>query len=197
MSSQTLPTTSKRVFDVPLTIGVISDTHIYTGSRREIAPGVKRLFDRARIDLIVHLGDANSRSVLEEVAEIAPLIAVVGNNDDEDLQYLLPHTTRFTVGAYSFAAIHGHGGRSARDVAIERWAGKVNCVLFGHSHMPLIEQYEGSILINPGSPTDRRWHPHFGVGVITVDKTGIHPDLVLFDQPDHLDSIRFEDTGER
>lgn len=196
MSSQTLPTTSKRVFDVPLTIGVISDTHIYTGSRREIAPGVKRLFDRARIDLIVHLGDANSRSVLEEVAEIAPLIAVVGNNDDEDLQYLLPHTTRFTVGAYSFAAIHGHGGRSARDVAIERWAGKVNCVLFGHSHMPFIEQYEGSILFNPGSPTDRRWHPHFGVGVITVDKTGIHPDLVLFDQPDHLDSIRFEDTGE-
>ncbi|MCO5215017.1 MAG: metallophosphatase family protein [Thermomicrobiales bacterium] len=196
MSSRILPTTSKRAFDAPFTIGVISDTHIYTGSRREIAPGVKRLFERAQIDLIVHLGDANSRSVLAEVAELAPLIAVVGNNDDEDLQYLLPQTTRFTVGEFSFAAIHGHGGRSARDVAIERWAGKVNCVLFGHSHVPLIEQYEGTILFNPGSPTDRRWHPHFGVGVITIDKMGIHPDLVLFDQPDHLDSIQFEDRGE-
>lgn len=197
MSSRLLPTTRKRAFDAPFTIGVISDTHIYTGSRREIAAGVKRLFDRAAVDLIVHLGDANSRSVLQEIAEIAPLIAIVGNNDDEDLQYLLPQTTRFTVGAFSFAAIHGHGGRSARDVAIERWAGKVDCVLFGHSHVPLIERYEETILFNPGSPTDRRWHPHFGVGVITIDKMGIHPDLVLFDQPDHLDSIQFEDRGEQ
>lgn len=195
MSRPLAYTTSKRVFDAPFRIGVISDTHIYTGSQRVIAPGVKRLFERANIDLIVHLGDANSRSVLEEVAEIAPLIAVVGNNDDEELQYTLPMTTRFTVGEYTFAAIHGHGGRSAKDVAIERWAGKVDCILFGHSHLPLIEKVRGSILVNPGSPTDRRWHPHFGVAVITVDENGIQPELILFDQPEHLDSIRF-DEGE-
>lgn len=193
MSRPLAYTTSKRVFDAPLKIGVISDTHIYTGSQRVIAPGVKRLFARANIDLIVHLGDANSRSVLEEVAEIAPLIAVVGNNDDEDLQYTLPMTTRFTVGDKIFAAIHGHGGRSAKDVAIERWAGKADCILFGHSHLPLIEKVRGSLLVNPGSPTDRRWHPHFGVAVITVDENGIQPELMLFDNPDHLDSIRFEE----
>lgn len=182
--------TSKRVFDAPCTIGVISDTHLYTGSKRIIAPGVKRLFERAKIDLIVHLGDANSTSVLEEVAELAPMIAVVGNNDDEDLQYTLPHTTRFTVGSKTFAAIHGHGGRSAKQVALERWGGKVDCVLFGHSHQPLIEQAQGSILFNPGSPTDKRWGAHFGVGLIRVDETGIHPDLVLFNDPDHLDNIQ-------
>lgn len=193
MSRPLAYTTSKRVFDAPLKIGVISDTHIYTGSQRVIAPGVKRLFARANIDLIVHLGDANSRSVLEEVAEIAPLIAVVGNNDDEDLQYTLPMTTRFTVGDKIFAGIHGHGGRSAKDVAIERWAGKADCILFGHSHLPLIEKVRGSLLVNPGSPTDRRWHPHFGVAVITVDENGIQPELMLFDNPDHLDSIRFEE----
>ncbi len=173
-------------------IGVISDTHIYAGSRREIAAGVRRLFARAGVGLIVHLGDANTRDVLDELAEIAPLIAVVGNNDEEDLQELLPPTTRFTIGDASFAAIHGHGGRSARDVVIERWAGKVDCILFGHSHLPLIERVQGSILFNPGSPTDRRWHPHFGVGVITVDSSGIHPDLCLFENPDHLDNIAFE-----
>ncbi|MCA9832457.1 MAG: metallophosphoesterase [Thermomicrobiales bacterium] len=195
MSNHLLPTTTKRAFDAPLVIGVISDTHIYTGSRREIAPALKRLFERAGVGLMVHLGDANSRSVLKEIAEIAPLIAVVGNNDDEDLQYLLPQTTRFTVGDYSFAAIHGHSGRSARDVAIERWAGKVDCILFGHSHKPLIEKEQGSILFNPGSPTDRRWYAHFGVGIITVDKTGIHPDLVLFEDANHLDSVSFDTEG--
>lgn len=190
-----LPVTTKRVFDAPLTIGVISDTHIYAGSRRQIDDGVKRLFDRADVGLIVHLGDANTRDVLTELAEMAPLIAVVGNNDEEDLQYTLPMTTRFTVGEKTFAAIHGHGGRSARDVAIERWAGKVDCVLFGHSHLPLIEQERGTILFNPGSPTDRRWHPHFGIGVITVDRNKIQPDLVLFEHPDHLDSIKFNQGG--
>lgn len=186
-----LPTTTVRAFDAPLTIGVISDTHIYAGSKRQIDAGVKRLFERAGVGLIVHLGDANTKDVLEELAEMAPLIAVKGNNDEEDLQYTLPMTTRFTVGDKSIAAIHGHGGRSAKDVAIERWAGKVDCILFGHSHLPLIERERGSILFNPGSPTDRRWHPHFGVGVITIDKTGIQPDLVLFEHPDHLDSIKF------
>ncbi len=197
MSSRLVPTTAKRVFDAPFKIGVISDTHIYAGSKREIAPGVKRLFQRAGIDIIVHLGDANTRSVLQEVAEIAPLIAVTGNNDDDELQYTLPQTTRFTVGGKIFAAVHGHGGRSARDVAIERWAGKADCVLFGHSHLPLIERVQGTLLVNPGSPTDRRWHPHFGVAVITVDSSGIHPELMLFDDPNHLDSIRFDQEGTR
>ncbi len=190
-----LPTTTRRVFDAPCVLGVISDTHIYAGSRRQIDDGVKRLFARAGVNLIVHLGDANTKDVLDELAELAPLIAVVGNNDEEDLQYTLPQTTRFTVGEKSFAAIHGHGGRSAKDVAIERWAGKVDVVLFGHSHLPLIEKEQGSILFNPGSPTDRRWHPHFGVGIITVDENGIQPDLVLFGQPDHLDSIQFNQGG--
>lgn len=197
MSSRLVPITAKRNFDAPLTVGVISDTHIYAGSRRELAPGVKRLFERANIDLIVHLGDANTRSVLEEVAEIAPLIAVVGNNDEEQLQYTLPQTTRFTVGTRTIAAIHGHGGRSAKDVAIERWAGKVDCVLFGHSHLPLIEKVQGTLLVNPGSPTDRRWHPHFGIAVLKVDSSGILPELMLFDDPDHLDSIRFDQEGQQ
>jgi putative phosphoesterase len=196
MNNRNLPTTAKRNFDAPFTIGVISDTHIYAGSKREIAPGVKRLFQRAGVDLIIHLGDANTREVLVELAELAPLIAVTGNNDEEQLQYTLPLTTRFTVGEFTFAAIHGHGGRSAKEVAIERWAGKVDCVLFGHSHMPLIERVQGSILVNPGSPTDRRWHPHFGVGIVTVDSSGIQPELMLFGDPEHLDSIRFDTEEE-
>lgn len=190
-----LPLTSRRNFDAPFTMGVISDTHIYAGSQRQIDDGVKSLFERAGVDLIVHLGDANTRDVLVELAELSPLLAVVGNNDEEDLQYTLPTTLRFTVGDRTFAAIHGHGGRSAKDVAVERWAGKVDCVLFGHSHMPLIEQERGTILFNPGSATDRRWHAHFGIGVIKVDSSGIHPDLVLFGHPDHLDSIQFNQEG--
>ena len=180
--------TERREFEAPLTIGVISDTHIYPHGRRAVPDGVLRLFDRAEIDLLVHLGDVNTRMVLEELADIAPLIAVPGNNDDPELVFMLPETTRFTVGRHTFGVLHGHGGRSARSEAIRRFAGKVDLVMFGHSHMPLLERVDETILFNPGSATDRRWHEHFGVGLIRVDER-IRPDLVLYQDPDHLDNI--------
>jgi putative phosphoesterase len=181
--------TERRVFDEPLTIGVISDTHIYPHGRRMIPDGVIRLFRRAEVDLLVHLGDVNTRMVLEELAEIAPLIAVPGNNDDPELVFMLPETTRFTVGERTFGVLHGHGGRTAKSEAIRLFAGKVDCVLFGHSHMPLIERVDDTILFNPGSATDRRWHEHFGVGLIRVANGRIKPDLILYQDPDHLDNI--------
>lgn len=181
--------TSERAFDAPLTIGVISDTHIYTGSRRIIHPAIHRLFQRAGVGLLVHLGDANSRSVLEEVAELAPLLAVPGNNDDDELQFLLPETIRISVGAHTFGILHGHGGRSARDEAIRRFVGQVDCVMFGHSHKPVLEKVRDTVLFNPGSATERRWHPHFGIGLIRVTEDAFTPDLIVYSDPEHLDNV--------
>ena len=186
------PTTRQREFAPPLTIGVISDTHIYPHSSRTLHPALLGLFKRADVDLMVHLGDVNSRDVLKDLADIAPLIAVAGNNDDEELQVMLPLTTQFSVGKFRFGVIHGHGGRSARDQAIKRWAGKVDCVLFGHSHKPLMEKIDETILFNPGSATDRRWYDHFGVGLIRVEEKGFTPDLIVFTNPEHLDNVKVE-----
>jgi uncharacterized protein len=183
------PVTSQRFFDAPLTIGVISDTHIYTGSRREIHPEITRLFQRAKVDLMIHLGDANSRSVLEEIAEIAPLIAVPGNNDDEELHNILSETTRMSVGKFTFGLIHGHGGRSGREEALRRWGGKVDCILFGHSHKPLIEKVGTTVLFNPGSATERRWNPHFGIGLLRVTEEKFTPELIVFSDPNHLQNV--------
>jgi len=184
--------TRDRTFDSPLTVGVIADTHVFPGAARQIHPAVHDLFRRAKVDLLVHLGDANTRDVLEELAEIAPLIAVRGNNDDAELQAMLPMTVRFTVGRFRVAALHGHGGRSARDEAIRQFVGKADLVLFGHSHKPLVEEVRGTILFNPGSATDRRWFDHFGVGVIRIDHDRIAPDLVLYEHPTHLVNIAFD-----
>lgn len=186
------PATVQRRFEPPCRIGVIADTHIYAGSRRKIPDQVIDLFQRARLDLLVHLGDANTRSVLEDLAHIAPLIAVHGNNDDDELAVILPVVTRFTVGRHRFGVVHGHGGRTARQVATETFAGKVDCVLFGHSHQPLIESLGELVLFNPGSATDRRWNEHFGVGIVTVTPERIDPELILYTSPDHLANISFE-----
>jgi putative phosphoesterase len=41
-------------------------------------------------------------------------------------------------------------------------------VVFGHSHIPLIEDVDGLLLLNPGSATDRRRQPHCSVALLTI-----------------------------
>lgn len=181
--------TMTRAFPAPLTVGVMSDTHLYARRGTDIPPPVLDVFRRAGAGLLIHLGDANTRDVLEQLAEVAPLLAVVGNNDDHELQFILPQALRFTVGPFTFGAVHGHGGRSARDVVKQRFAGKVDCALFGHSHRPLIETDRETVLFNPGSATERRWSEHFGIGLITVTAEAFTPDLILYSNPAHLVNI--------
>lgn len=180
----------RRRFDVPLTIGVVADTHIYRRGARRLAPEVLDLFSRFDAGLILHAGDVNVASVLAELAAIAPVIAVTGNNDDAELYDLIPESAQFQVGKHRFAMLHGHGGKSARDEARRRFAGKVDCVVYGHSHIPLIEREGETILFNPGSATDRRWGDHFGVGLIHVSEDGINPELVLYQDPRHLANVK-------
>jgi len=184
------PVTAARSFAASLTIGVLADTHLYPRRGITLPQPILELFRRAEVGLLLHLGDANTRAVLEQLTPLAPLIAVAGNNDDFELQETLPEAVQFTVGPFRFAALHGHGGRTARDEAIRRFSGGVDCVLFGHSHKPLLERVADTILFNPGSATDRRWHEHFGLGVIHVDSGRITPELILFDEPRHLVNIR-------
>lgn len=171
---------------------MISDTHVYLRGARRLPPEVVDLFIRFRVGLILHAGDVNTSGVLLALSEIAPVLAVRGNNDDAILLENLPETVEFTVDVHRFGMVHGHGGSSARSEAKRRFAGRVDCAVYGHSHVPLIERESGTILFNPGSATDRRWAPHFGVGLIHVTDDKIDPDLVLFSDPRHLTSIKPE-----
>ncbi len=183
-----------RQFPAPLTIGVLSDTHVYRTGRRQLPVEVVNLFRRAGVSLIVHAGDVNDRTVLETLAEIAPVLAVTGNNDSAELLDTLPEQIEFRAGRFNFALIHGHQGRTARTVA-RSFVGKVDCVIYGHSHIPLIEESSGTTMFNPGSPTDRRWRPHFGIGLIHVSAERCRPELLLFADPAHLSTIDLTATA--
>lgn len=180
--------TEQRQFDTPLTIGVVSDTHVHPHGARRLPAQVCDLFARFSVGLILHGGDVNTASVLDTLAFVAPVIAVTGNNDDIELHARLERTERFMIGPFRFALVHGHGGRSARSEA-RQFAGEADCVVYGHSHIPLIEDVEGTILFNPGSATDRRWQEHFGIGLIHVNEK-IEPELILYGDPRHLENVK-------
>ena len=175
-------------FPTPLIIGVLSDTHVYEFGRRQVPGEVLDLFRRAGVGLILHGGDVNDRFLLTALEAVAPVLAVVGNNDSADLRATLPERISFTVGRFRFVLIHGHQGRTARTVA-RTFVGKVDCVVYGHSHIPMVEEVAGTTLFNPGSPTDRRWRPHFGLGLIHVTAERCRPELILFTEPAHLSRI--------
>ena len=59
-------------------IGLISDTHI-PDRAKEIPQKVFDAFSEA--DLIIHAGDLTSPKVMDELEEIAPVMAVQGNMD--------------------------------------------------------------------------------------------------------------------
>lgn len=181
--------TEQRDFAAPFTIGVLADTHVHARGSRHLPGDVPALFARMGVQLILHAGDVNTTAVLESLAAVAPVLAVVGNNDDAELRATLPLTIEFRVGRFAFALIHGHTGPTARVEARRRFAGRIDCVVYGHSHIPKMELDDNTILFNPGSPTDRRWQAHFGIGLIRVTADEIEPDLILFDDPRNLGNV--------
>lgn len=173
----------------PATLGVVADTHVPSRGKRWATEPVVRFFQRARPDLILHAGDAGHMSILDELGEVAPTISVRGNADPLDLIDALPDQWRVTVGGRTILLLHGDRGRSAVATAHAAAGEGIDLVVFGHSHQPRIELAGSTILFNPGSPTERRWNPHFGIGLIAVSDDEIDPELILFDDPRHLDRV--------
>jgi putative phosphoesterase len=141
------------------------------------------------VGLILHAGDAGHTSVLQSLEQVAPTVAVRGNADPHDLIETLPDRVWIEAGLRNVLLLHGHHGKTALKAARAVAAPGVDLVVFGHSHKPLIDQEGRTILFNPGSPTERRWNPHFGVGLVRVSDAKVEPELVLFDDLRHLANV--------
>ncbi|MGH3759114.1 metallophosphoesterase family protein [Actinophytocola sp.] len=120
-------------------------------------------------DVILHAGDVCVPSVLDELAEYAPVHVVAGNNDGPDVvTWGAPEALSLELDGLRVAMIHDSGHRIGRTARMRRRFPDADLVVFGHSHIPLDETGDGVRIFNPGSPTDRRRQPHGTVGVLDV-----------------------------
>lgn len=167
-------------FAVPITIGVVADTHLSakTAERPLPDPLVGGL---RRVDLILHAGDVTAIEALARFETFAPVRAVQGNNDGAVLRRELPLRRYFCFGTFTAGLMHGHGiDRLTARRATERiMRGQVDLAIFGHSHRPLCERLDDLILFNPGSATNKRWEPRYSYGIIRVDRE-IVPELHFY-----------------
>lgn len=131
-------------------IGLISDTHI-PDRAKEIPEKVFEAFDN--VDLILHAGDLTSPKVIEDLEKIAPVMAIQGNMDRAN-GIDLPKAKVIEAEGLKIGVVHGEVYPRADSDQLLYLAKELNVdiLVSGHSHQPKIEQKEGTLLLNPGSP---------------------------------------------
>lgn len=122
-------------------IAILSDTHGLL--RPEVVEYLKTA------DVILHGGDINKQSIVDELRQYAPLYIVRGNNDKKWAQDI-PHDLTLTLDGMTFIMVHNK--KEVPDLT------GADVVVFGHSHKYLQEEKDGVLWLNPGSCGPRRFH---------------------------------------
>jgi putative phosphoesterase len=150
---------------LPIRVGLISDTH---GLLR---PEATRFLSGCK--LILHGGDIGGGAILEELAKIAPLTAVRGNNDRGAWSEHLKDTELVSVGEGFIYLIH-----NLAHLGNQPLAAGVRAVVSGHSHQPMIEQRGAVLYVNPGSSGPRRFKLPVAAGELLVSESTVTARIV-------------------
>lgn len=164
-----------------ISLGILADTHIPDRQPR-LHPNILPVFQRERVQAILHAGDVSVPRVLDELAEVAPVHAVRGNRDIYRLRYL-PSRLRMDFGGVAIGLAHGHGNlpryliEKPHNLLLglkeERYIRymlsifpDVNVIVFGHMHRVVNELREGKLVFDPGSACcaeDKQKDPSVGI----------------------------------
>ena len=146
-------------------IGVISDTHV--PRFKGIPDAVWQHF--ADVEHILHAGDLSILSVISELETIAPVTAVQGNVETEEVMLTLPIKRELAIGSCKIGMVHILGDSKTHAHVARREFPDARIVIFGHSHIPYNQEQNGQLVFNPGSANDRRRQPTCSIGMLTID----------------------------
>ena len=144
-------------------IGIISDTHGH------FDPKIPELF--AGVEHILHGGDIGEPWVIQELEQIAPVTAVLGNNDF-GLSY--SETEIIQLAGWNFLLHHIVDVRSHSE-SLQRRLDRENpaVVVFGHTHKPCNERIGPTLYFNPGYAGKPRFNLPRSVAILHCDDTAI------------------------
>lgn len=108
---------------------------------------------------------------VELLSRIAPTEAVLGNNDAQELAAEYAAKKIVIIAGVKVGIVHGDRG-SGRTTPLRALSAfveeSVDVICFGHSHQPYLARHGDVLLLNPGSPTDRRREPAFSYALLTL-----------------------------
>jgi uncharacterized protein len=160
------------------TVGLISDTHV--PSRAKCIPkAVFRVFEN--VDYIVHAGDLVELAVIDELEQLAPVLAVHGNMDGPEVSGALPKLNALKIFDWKIGVMHDPGtmyGLGKMRELIKQ--NGFNVFVYGHTHNSSIKWEGKTLYINPGSPTNPE--PPFlskpTVALLKITKEAIIPEII-------------------
>lgn len=161
-----------------MNIIITADTHLPSGKRT--LP--KRLLKECETaDLIIHAGDWKTMDVYETLSAYTDVKGVTGNVDEDNIRSILPEQERLEIAGFKIGIVHGHGEKQTTEKrALAAFAGEdMDVIIYGHSHIPHIRYFGKTLLINPGSPTDKRKLPYYSFAILKVTDI-LRAELVFF-----------------
>ncbi|MCX6021309.1 MAG: metallophosphoesterase family protein [Chloroflexi bacterium] len=176
-------------------IGLISDTHL-PNIGQELPPQINIAF--AGVDLILHAGDIYNSACLDWLERIAPIIAVevppaLAMNDPRVALRRVVELEGYRIGLVHDITMRGIEWEVTPGIMAKKWPqdwslpehletffGKpVDIVVFGHTHITLIETHQGVLFINPGSPTLPRQVRRLGaVAILELTPAGAEAKII-------------------
>jgi putative phosphoesterase len=133
------------------------------------------------VDHILHAGDIGDRSVIEQLAQIAPVTAVSGNVDDDE-QSGFSSEVVIELAGHRIAIRHilYEGGKLTKDGRAFLDRERPDIYVFGHTHQPKREWFGKTLLFNPGSAGPKRFTLPRGLGILQLENgtiSAFHIDL--------------------
>ena len=138
-----------------MVVGVLADTHGYFHPALPVY-----LSD---VDLILHAGDIGTGDVLDRLEALAPVKAVWGNVDGQELRLRTQEHQRFEVEGLRIWMTHiaGRPGRWQRGMGRALQVDTPDIFICGHSHILRVERVEaldGMLFVNPGAAGRQGFH---------------------------------------
>ncbi len=152
-------------------IGIISDTHLHELDQ-QFLKDCQDAFSQCHS--IIHAGDLTDHSILSAFRD-KKIYAVRGNMCNLDTQRMLPERKTITIDGYTIGISHGAGPRHNIEERVFEMFPEADCIIYGHTHIPVCHHFGPTLLINPGSfqATGRYGSPG-SYAILTIDDSGLH-----------------------
>jgi len=149
-------------------LGIISDTHGF------LDPRVEKIF--AGVDHILHAGDIGYAMIILELEFIAPVTAVLGNNDGglsfKETEVINLATKKFLV--------HHIVNPLAPDDRLQAKIKRAHpdVVVFGHTHKAFAQTINGVLFFNPGYAGKPKFGAERSVAILHCDENGVRHEFI-------------------
>jgi putative phosphoesterase len=151
----------------PTILAIIADTHVR--HLNELPPGLMSTL--ASADMVIHLGDYDSKELLDDLRKLNNFYGIAGNHDDKFLRRELKGMAVLEIGGKRLGLFHGF----FIPVAIQKRMKavfkkhKIDALLYGHTHFATSKEIDDIFMFNPGSVTGHFPASSASFGLLTLD----------------------------